>query len=107
MTANPTNDRRRTWTVMESSRLQSNVLGRWQSSMEAKPAVFKTVCGALLRRPGWVRFPSIPATSLAVRRWEVSPRTDAASSGLRSARLDSVREAEPAQEALLARERHP
>src|SRR5436190_9055567 len=25
------------------------------------PAVFKTVCGALLRRPGWVRFPSIPA----------------------------------------------
>jgi hypothetical protein len=28
----------------------------------AKPAVFKTVCGALLRRPGWVRFPSIPAT---------------------------------------------
>jgi hypothetical protein len=27
------------------------------------PAVFKTVCGALLRRPGWVRFPSIPAKS--------------------------------------------
>ena len=26
-------------------------------------AVFKTVCGALLRRPGWVRFPSIPAKS--------------------------------------------
>src|SRR5205823_13218977 len=25
------------------------------------PAVFKTVRGALLRRPGWVRFPSIPA----------------------------------------------
>jgi hypothetical protein len=25
------------------------------------PPVFKTVCGALLRRPGWVRFPSIPA----------------------------------------------
>jgi hypothetical protein len=24
-------------------------------------AVFKTVCGALLRRPGWVRFLSIPA----------------------------------------------
>ena len=31
--------------------------------MDARPAVFKTVCGALLRRPGWVRFPSIPATS--------------------------------------------
>jgi hypothetical protein len=28
---------------------------------DAPPAVFKTVCGALLRRPGWVRFPSIPA----------------------------------------------
>src|SRR2546430_4090081 len=28
------------------------------------PAVFKTVCGALLRRPGWVRFPSIPANFL-------------------------------------------
>jgi hypothetical protein len=30
---------------------------------DASPAVFKTVCGALLRRPGWVRFPSIPAKS--------------------------------------------
>ncbi len=28
---------------------------------DARSAVFKTVCGALLRRPGWVRFPSIPA----------------------------------------------
>ena len=28
---------------------------------DVSPAVFKTVCGALLRRPGWVRFPSIPA----------------------------------------------
>ena len=24
----------------------------------------QTVCGALLRRPGWVRFPSIPASGL-------------------------------------------
>jgi hypothetical protein len=30
--------------------------------MDGRHAVFKTVCGALLRRPGWVRFPSIPAT---------------------------------------------
>ncbi len=30
--------------------------------VDARPAVFKTVCGALLRRPGWVRFPSIPAS---------------------------------------------
>src|SRR2546430_16658841 len=29
-------------------------------------AVFKTVCGALLRRPGWVRFPSIPANPAVV-----------------------------------------
>jgi hypothetical protein len=28
---------------------------------DARPAVFRTVCGALLRRPGCVRFPSIPA----------------------------------------------
>jgi len=31
-------------------------------SLNVRPAVFKTVCGALLRRPGWVRFPSIPAS---------------------------------------------
>jgi dTMP kinase len=31
-------------------------------SADGRPAVFKTVCGALLRRPGWVRFPSIPAS---------------------------------------------
>ena len=34
---------------------------RWTVA-DDRPAVFKTVCGALLRRPGWVRFPSIPAT---------------------------------------------
>jgi hypothetical protein len=28
---------------------------------DVENAVFKTVCGTLLRRPGWVRFPSIPA----------------------------------------------
>src|SRR5713226_5793304 len=33
---------------------------RWTPA-DGSPAVFKTVCGALLRRPGWVRFPSIPA----------------------------------------------
>jgi len=35
----------------------------WRTVLDDRPAVFKTVCGALLRRPGWVRFPSIPATS--------------------------------------------
>src|SRR5713226_851238 len=34
---------------------------RWTVA-DLSPAVFKTVCGALLRRPGWVRFPSIPAS---------------------------------------------
>jgi hypothetical protein len=29
--------------------------------VDAQPAVFKTVCGAPMTRPGWVRFPSIPA----------------------------------------------
>jgi hypothetical protein len=37
--------------------------GRPQTLADVKNAVFKTVCGALLRRPGWVRFPSIPANS--------------------------------------------
>jgi hypothetical protein len=36
--------------------------GQLGTVADASPAVFKTVCGALLRRPGWVRFPSIPAT---------------------------------------------
>ncbi len=31
-------------------------------AMDDSPAVFKTACGALLRRAGWVRFPSIPAS---------------------------------------------
>jgi len=35
--------------------------GRRQTLADVRNAVFKTVCGALLRRPGWVRFPSIPA----------------------------------------------
>jgi hypothetical protein len=40
-------------------------LGLWAfkagSEFNTTPRVFKTVCGALQRRPGWVRFPSIPA----------------------------------------------
>ena len=35
--------------------------GRLRTLADGRNAVFKTVCGALLRRPGWVRFPSIPA----------------------------------------------
>ena len=34
--------------------------------MDATPAAFKTVCGALLRRPGCVRFPSIPPNSVRI-----------------------------------------
>jgi hypothetical protein len=33
----------------------------WRTPADIRNAAFKTVCGALLRRPGWVRFPSIPA----------------------------------------------
>ncbi len=39
--------------------------GHQQMLADARTAVFKTVCGALLRRPGWVRFPSIPASLAA------------------------------------------
>ena len=35
--------------------------GRSRTPADSRNEVFKTVCGALLRRPGWVRFPSIPA----------------------------------------------
>ena len=41
-------------------------------------AVFKTVCGALLRRPGWVRFPSIPATFRDVTAKLTATAADAA-----------------------------
>src|SRR5207245_3027673 len=41
--------------------------GRRRTVLDSGSAVFKTVCGALLRRPGWVRFPSIPAKPGAVR----------------------------------------
>jgi hypothetical protein len=63
MTAKPANDCGRKWTIADfrSSRLNWNG-PRWTLA-DARLAVFKTVCGALLRRPGWVRFPSIPATS--------------------------------------------
>jgi len=48
--------------AMESSLLVRIVNGLLRTLVDAGPAVFKTVCGALLRRPGWVRFPSIPAS---------------------------------------------
>jgi hypothetical protein len=46
---------------VESRFLIPIVSGPVRTSVDASTAVFKTVCGALLRRPGWVRFPSIPA----------------------------------------------
>src|SRR5438445_4227455 len=46
-------------------------------------AVFKTVCGALLRRPGWVRFPSIPA-----KFGRCDSQADSHSSGRRHALTD-------------------
>ncbi len=47
--------------MADCKRLRSNRGGCCWTTTDARPAVFKTVCGALLRRPGWVRFPSIPA----------------------------------------------
>ncbi len=48
-------------TILESEGARSNCSGLLRTLVDGCPAVFKTVCGALLRRPGWVRFPSIPA----------------------------------------------
>ena len=50
-------------TSAESGRSISIWGGRRRTAADVRNAVFKTVCGALLRRPGWVRFPSIPAMS--------------------------------------------
>ena len=47
--------------MVESEGARSNFSGLAWTPLYGHPAVFKTVCGALLRRPGWVRFPSIPA----------------------------------------------
>jgi hypothetical protein len=48
-------------TIVDSPGLRPNFDERYWTVLDGGPAVFKTVCGALLRRPGWVRFPSIPA----------------------------------------------
>jgi len=50
-------------TIVESEGARLNSSGPPWTAVDGGPAVFKTVCGALLRRPGWVRFPSIPAIS--------------------------------------------
>jgi len=41
---------------------KANLSGPGRTDAYANSAVVKTVCGALLRRPGWVRFSSIPAS---------------------------------------------
>jgi hypothetical protein len=61
MTAKLTDKGARERITTDSEPAESNLSGRCWMVLDASPAVFKTVCGALLRRPGWVRFPSIPA----------------------------------------------
>src|SRR5260370_21180983 len=61
-TTKPANDGVRKRTIKDCRSLRLNWSGRLWMVADARPAVFKTVRGALLRRPGWVRFPSIPAT---------------------------------------------
>jgi hypothetical protein len=51
---------------VEKLACDSIVYRRQWTLTDGRPAVFKTVCGALLRRPGWVRFPSIPASLAAM-----------------------------------------
>ena len=60
-TAKVADDCARKRMIADSRPSRVNLCGRYPIVMDASPAVFKTVCGALLRRPGWVRFPSIPA----------------------------------------------
>jgi hypothetical protein len=61
MTAKPVDDYGRRRTITNCRSQESNLGGRWWTVVDISPTVFKTVCGALLRRPEWVRFPSIPA----------------------------------------------
>ena len=63
MTANFANPGGRPRTSADLGSSISLLGGRLRTMVDARNAVFKTVCGALLRRPGWVRFPSIPAKS--------------------------------------------
>src|SRR5438309_10533373 len=63
MTAILTNVGARPRTLAEYPGLDLFYRERLRTVTDAGAAVFKTVCGALLRRPGWVRFPSIPAMS--------------------------------------------
>ena len=79
-TANFTDAGEQTWTILEPEGARSNCGGPRRTPVDASPAVFKTVCGALLRRPGWVRFPSIPATLQGRAR----PRKRMANVGRRS-----------------------
>src|SRR5713226_4499949 len=62
-TANVTDTGGQRRIILESGRAGSIRSGPVWTPTDDRPAVFKTVCGALLRRPGWVRFPSIPAKS--------------------------------------------
>jgi len=77
--------RPRLWTATKSPRRRSNAAGPWWTYVDGRFAVFKTVCGALLRRPGWVRFPSIPANFRAHESQD-----DSNSSGHRRMAADQI-----------------
>ena len=88
-------DHRRPWrTITENECIRLNLCERLWMVRDPRPAVVKTVCGALLRRPGWVRFPSIPANSCAG-----NSQDDSHSSRLRGhfvrLNLECVREGDP------------
>jgi hypothetical protein len=60
-TANPANNSGQMRATMDLGAAVLNLRVRRRTVMDDCPAVFKTVCGAPMTRPGWVRFPSIPA----------------------------------------------
>ena len=80
MTAKDMDDYARLRTFTDRLPGRSNWRERLRISVDGSPAVFKTVCGALLRRPGWVRFPSSPPSS-AGRHGQVSNAARPSSSG--------------------------
>ena len=75
-TAKPADDCGRRRMITDCRLTRSNLGGLQWTPADVSPAVFKTVCGALLRRPGWVRFPSIPATFAVVTATGPLPALD-------------------------------
>ncbi len=81
-------------TIADGDLSPPNLCVQLWMSLDGTPAVFKTVCGAPMTRPGWVRFPSIPANFLSEDRQDDSHSSELARTNT-AARGPSGRAAHP------------